>query len=239
MTAVILIHGMWHGGWCWQKVAPRLRATGYEVYTPTLTGLGERSHLRSEQIDLNTHVQDIVQLLEYENIRAAILVGHSFGGTMAPIVADRVPERIAGIINVDGPMLEDGMALKDLIGDIWEFFQQHARDSGDEWWIPPVPDWTFGVSGEDLAWMRSKLTPHPLRALITPVTFTSPAARKIPRAYISCVGDASPDQIEMEARDFAAREWEYGSLPTGHDAMITMPDELTTTLLSIFRRLNP
>lgn len=233
MTTFILIHGMWHGGWCWQKVARRLRAAGHEVYTPTLTGLGDRSHLRGDQIDLNIHIQDVINLLEYEDIRSATLVGHSFGGTMAPLIADRVPDRIAGLINIDGPIIKDGLALKDLIGDIWEFFQQHARESGDEWWIPPAPDWTFGVTGEDLAWMKSKLIPHPLRALLTPISLTNPVIQITPCTYISCVEDASPDQIKIEAKGFSARGWEYRSLATGHDAMITMPEELTSILLQL------
>lgn len=231
MATFILVHGMWHGGWCWQRVARRLRAVGHEVYTPTLTGLGERAHLRSDTIDLNIHIHDVVSLLEYEDVSAGILVGHSFGGSIVPIIAAKAPNRITRFINVDGPILENGMALKDTIPDFWDFFQRLARDNGDEWWIPPVTDWTFGTSGDDLKWMQSKLTPHPLRALTTPVSFTRSLVGEIPPVFISCVEDRLPEEVAAEARDYNARGWEHRSLATGHDAMITMPEELATLLM--------
>ena len=154
MATFVLVHGMWHGGWCWQKVTPLLRAAGHDVYTPTLTGLGERRHLRSAEIDLNTHVQDVVNVFEYEDLRDVILVGHSFGGTLASVIAEKIPDRIAHLVNLDGPLPEAGKALKDLIGDFWDFFQKNAIDPAAPEWIKPIPDWTFGVSSADLEWLR-------------------------------------------------------------------------------------
>jgi pimeloyl-ACP methyl ester carboxylesterase len=233
MTVFVLVHGMWHGGWCWQKVAPLLRSAGHEIYTPTLTGLGERVHLRHEGIDLDTHLQDVVNLFEYEDLHAAILVGHSFGGTLAPAIADRIPERIAHLVNLDGPLPEDGKALKDLIGDYWDFFQKNAIDPDDKWRIQPIADWTFGVSGPDLAWMQSKLTPHPLKPLTTLITLTDTAARAIPRTYIHCVEEAAAEEIAAEETKFNNLGWQYRHLPTGHDAMITMPEGVANLLLEL------
>jgi len=123
MTPFVLVHGMWHGGWCWKKVAPLLRAAGHEVYTPTLTGVGERAHLHYPDIDLHTHIQDVVHVLDYEDLRDVILVGHSLAGFMIPAVAESVPERIAHLVNLDGPVPADGQAFKDLMPDVWNDFR--------------------------------------------------------------------------------------------------------------------
>ena len=233
MATFVLIHGMWHGGWCWQKVVPFLRRAGHEVYTPTLTGLGERVHLHDHTIDLDTHLQDVVNVVEYENLQDVILVGHSFGGSLAPAIAEKIPARLAHLVNLDGPLPEDGKALKDLIGDYWTFLQENAIDPNDPDRIQPIVDWTFGVSGPDLAWMQAKLTPHPLKPLITPLTLSNPAARTISRTFIHCVEGLSEDELAAEAKKFHALGWAYRSLPTGHDAMITAPEELTKILLEL------
>jgi pimeloyl-ACP methyl ester carboxylesterase len=231
MTNFVLVHGMWHGGWCWKKMTPLLRAAGNEVYTPTLTGLGERVHLQFDNIDLSTHVQDIVNLIEFEDLRDVILVGHSFGGTLVPVIAEKIPDRIAHLVNLDGPVPENGKALKDLIGDYWDFFQKNAIDPADEWRIQPIADWTFGVSGADLEWMRSKLTPHPLKTLTTPIILANPTTYTIPGTFISCAEGISDDEIKAEERRYAGMGWGYRSISTGHDAMITLPEELTKILL--------
>lgn len=212
---------------------PLLRAAGHDVHPITLTGLGERAHLRSDDIDLNTHVQDVVNLFEYEDLHEVILVGHSLGGFMASVIAEKIPERIAHIVNLDGMIPENGKSLKDLIGEGWDFFKKNAADSGDEWWIPPIADWTFGVSSKDLEWVKSKLTPHPLKTLATIVTLKNLRAQSIARTFISCVEGLSDNEIAADEKKFAGLEWHYRSLPTGHDAMITMPEELTEILLGL------
>lgn len=131
---------MWHGGWCWEKVTLLLRAGGHDVHTLTLTGLGELAHLRNNDIDLNTHIQDIVNVFESEDLRDVILVGHSLGGFMAPAVAEEIPERIVHIVSIDGMIPENGKSLKDLTGNTWDFFKNKAIESGDEWWCPPIAE---------------------------------------------------------------------------------------------------
>lgn len=234
MATYILVHGMWHGGWCWRKITPRLRAAGHEAFTPTLTGLGERAHLRPADIDLSTHIQDVVNVFEYEDLRGAILVGHSFGGTLASVIAEAIPDRIAHLVNLDGLFPENGRALKDLIGDTWDFFLKNALDPADPERIQPIADWTFGVSGTDLEWMRSKLTPHPLKALTTPVTLGNPAARAIPRTFIACTEKPlSDEEFAAETKKHAELGWGFRTIPTGHDAMITAPEALTSVLLDL------
>ena len=231
MSTFVLIHGMWHGGWCWERLVPLLRDAGYQVYAPTLAGLAERADMRSDDIDLNTHVQEVVDLCESKNLRDVILVGHSSGGFMAHVVADRIPERIAHIVNLDGMVPENGKSLTDLIGETWDFFKKKATESGDEWWCPPILEWTFGVSGADLEWAQSKLTLHPLKTLTTPVTLENPRAKSIPSTFILCSDGMTEEDIAAEEKKFAGLGMNFRNLPTGHDAMITMPKELAGILL--------
>jgi pimeloyl-ACP methyl ester carboxylesterase len=235
MAVFVLIPGMWHGGWCWKKVTPLLRAAGHDVYTPTLTGLGERSHLRCADIDMHTHIEDVVNVLEYEDLREAILVGHSLGGFMVPAVAEKVPGRVAHLINLDGPIPVDGKSAKDLMPDIWGDFSQRAQVGGDAGWIPPIPEWTFGISGADLEWMMSKLTAHPLKTLETQLNFSDPTACSIPRTFIYCTEGASPEEIAAQEKECVRSNYQYRALATGHDAMITRPDEFVKILLELLR----
>ena len=117
MATYVLVHGAWHGGWCWQRVTPLLRAAGHEVLTPTLTGLGERSHLANSAIDLNTHIQDVVNVLEYEDLRKVILVGHSYGGMVITGVSERVPERLTHLVYLDAFVPRDGQSLLGFVGE--------------------------------------------------------------------------------------------------------------------------
>jgi pimeloyl-ACP methyl ester carboxylesterase len=233
MITFLLIHGMWHGGWCWERLMPLLRAAGHVVYAPTLAGLGERAQLKNNDIDLNTHIQEIVNVCEVNDLWEVILVGHSLSGFMAPVVADRIPERIAHIVNLDGIIPEYGKAFKDMMPDYWIDFKNRALTSGNEWWAPPVLEWTFGVSGADLEWMQSKLTPHPLKTWTTVVNLSNPAAQSLPRTFILCTDGYSEDEIEQEKTKFTQAGYSYRSLPTGHDAMITMPNALANILLEL------
>jgi len=233
VTTFILIHGMWHGGWCWDKLSTFLRTAEHNVHAPTLAGLAERADMRSDTIDLNTHVQEIVDLIVSQNLRDVILVGHSSGGFMAHIVADRIPERVAHIVNLDGMVPENGKSLADQIGETWDFFKKKATESGDEWWCPPILEWTFGVSGADLEWAQSKLTPHPLRTLSEPVTLSNSAAQSIPSTFIRCSDDMTDEEVAAEEKKFKEMGMNFRSLPTGHSAMMIMPKELAGILLEL------
>jgi pimeloyl-ACP methyl ester carboxylesterase len=179
------------------------------------------------------HIQDVIGVLEYADLRDVILVGHSLAGFMAPAVAERVPERIAQIINLDGIIPIEGKAFKDLMPDYFEDFQKRGRASGDEWWSPPIPEWTFGMAGADLEWVQSKSTPYPLKTWEMPLSFTNPAARSIPRTFIHCTEGASPEEITGQEKECAQMGWQYRQLATGHAAMITAPQELTELLLEL------
>src|SRR5581483_10887922 len=161
MATYALVHGAWHGGWCWQRVTPLLRAAGHEVFTPTLTGLGERSHLANPAIDLNTHIHDIVNVLEYEHLQKVILVGHSYGGMVITGVSNEVPDRLAHLVYLDAFVPQDGQALIDVTTpQRREAILQQARANGGL--LPPFSVAQYGVfAGADVRWVESKLVPQP------------------------------------------------------------------------------
>jgi pimeloyl-ACP methyl ester carboxylesterase len=162
MATFVLVAGAWHGGWCWKRVRPLLRKAGHEVFTPTLTGLGERVHLLSPEVDLETHVTDIVNVLKYEDLTDVVLVGHSYSGVVVGVVSHRVPERIAQVIYLDALVPENGKSIRDLHADhgLHESVQrarQRLETEPDGWKdAPPAPDApVLGVTEQaDIAWMR-------------------------------------------------------------------------------------
>ncbi len=233
MATYVLVHGAWHGGWCWQRVTPLLRAAGHEVFTPTLTGLGERSHLATPAIDLNTHIQDVVNVLTYEDLRQVILVGHSYGGMVITGVSERVADRLAHVVYLDAFVPQHGQALADLVAPQFrDEVRQQAQAAGGL--LPPFPVEQYGVFAEaDVRWVGPKLVPHPFKAMITPVQLTSAAAAALPRTYIYCHTPAMGFFEPFAERTKAGKGWRYRELATGHDAMVTMPRELTTLLLEL------
>ena len=141
MTTFVLVHGAWHGGWCWSRVARRLRAAGHEVHTPTLTGLGDRSHLMSRSVNLQTHVQDVANLLHWEELNDIVLCGHSYGGMVITGVANRLAKRIKSLVYLDAFVPENGQAVLDFMpADRVEQFYESVREKGAGWLIPPRAD---------------------------------------------------------------------------------------------------
>lgn len=222
--AYVLVHGGWHGGWCWKRVADVLRSRGHNVTTPTQTGLGERSHLLSESITLSVFIDDIVNHLTWENLTSVVLVGHSFGGITITGVADAVPERIAKLIYLDGAILENGEALFDLYPkEIAEARIQAAKETSGGLAVAAPPAESFGLSDpDDVAFVEGRLTPHPLATLKNALTITSLAGNGLPTSYIMCV-----DPIYEAIRVFhqRAREagWPISEIAAGHDVMVSKP----------------
>jgi len=233
MATYVLVHGAWHGGWCWQRVRPFLRAAGHEVFTPTLTGLGERSHLAGPEIDLHTHIRDVVNVLEYEDLRQVILVGHSYGGMVITGVSELAADRLAHVVYLDAFVPQDGQALADLVAPQFrENARQQAQAAGGL--LPPFPVEQYGVFADaDVRWVGPKLVPHPFKAMITPVRLTGTAAAALPRTYIYCNDPAMGFFEAFAERTRTGKGWRYRELATGHDAMVTMPRELTTLLLEL------
>lgn len=245
MSTFVLIAGGWHGGWCWRKVTPFLRAAGHEVHAPTLTGLGERIHLASPAVDLTTHVQDVVNVLEYEDLREVVLVGHSYGGMVITGVADRAAERLAHLVYLDAFVPADGQSAVDLIGpEARQFVEARVRAEGDGWRLPsiaPMP-WevvvreVWGIADEaDARWMVARLCPQPFKTFTEPVRATNPAAAALARTFIRCTGDP-PDPTFARVAEEASRPnsgWRYREVATAHDAMITKPREVAHLLRDV------
>jgi pimeloyl-ACP methyl ester carboxylesterase len=230
----VLVHGAWHGAWCWKHVARSLRSAGHEVYTPTQTGLGERSHLLTEDIQLDTFVKDVVNLLEWEELENVVLVGHSFGGIAVTGAADLVPERIGHLVYLDSLILQHGQSAFSVVPpEVAAARRELAMTSSGGVTIPVPEPQAFGVSDPtDAAWLRAKCTPHPLSTYEDRFELHGPVGNNLPATYIA----VRPDYAPLAAvREFARsqKNWAYMEMDAGHDAMITSPEPLSRILLAI------
>ena len=230
MATFLVAHGAWSAGWAWKKMRPLLRARGHELFTPTYTGLGERVHLASPHVDLETHIADILGVLQFEDLRGVVLIGHSYGGMVATGVADRAPERLAQLVYLDAFVPRDGQCLFDLLGaESSARMREAARTVVDGWRTPPssVPPDT---SEEDVAWVTPRRVMQPLRTLEQPVQLTGAGAR-LPTAYIYCTRSRPGDvfrQFAERARTEAG--WRYFEIDASHNLYITAPEALATLL---------
>lgn len=233
MATYVLVHGAWHGGWYWKKVVPLLHVAGHDVLTPTLTGLGERSHLPHPGVDLETHITDVLNVLEYEDQYDVVLVGHSYGGMVITGVADRVPEQVRHLVYLDAFIPASGESLFDhLTPELVARFEEDVRAQGEGWSIPPGSPEGYGVADPaDIAWAGPKLVPQPVETFRQPVRLQPASPASATCTYILC------SQFDGFTR-FAKRVqhqpgWRCRDLPTGHCAMITMPRELADLLLEV------
>ena len=237
MATFILVHGSMHGGWCWKRVVPWLHAAGHDVHAPTLTGLGERVHLAHAGIDLDSHIQDILGVLEYEDLRGVILVGHSYGAVVVTGVADRLPDRIAQLVYLDGAEATDGRAVIDFFPPEWRAERRAVVDTeGGGWQLPPPADLSgLGIAGaDDVAWVRPRLTPQPFKTFTQPLRLQNAAGFTGPKTFVACTeAPRATWRDEMTGCARAEHGWRYRELATGHDAMITAPRALADLLLEI------
>lgn len=231
----LLVHGAWHGGWCWRRVADRLRAAGHRVLAPTCTGLGERAHLLSPDVGLATFVQDILGVIEAEELEDVVLVGHSFGGAPVTGVADQAPERIRHLVYLDAVVLLDGQRALDLVPrELAAGRVRAAEESSGGLSLPAPPPSAFGVAEPpDAAWLERRLTPHPFRTYTDRLRLAGPVGNGKPRTYVACTKPGYPALASV--RDWVGRQegWGRAELAAAHDAMVTAPAELSEILLRI------
>ena len=236
MATYVLVHGGGHGGWCYQRVAPLLRSAGHEVHTPTLTGLGERSHLMSPAIDLDTHITDVVNVLRFDDLYDVILVGHSYGGMVVTGVADRAADRIGKLVYLDAANPVNNQSLVDVSGPVIEAVRPYGQVvDGVELVLFPDPDIVklYGVTDpDDVAWMTERLTPHPWVCFEQKLRLTNEDALwAIPQYHIVCTSTlATRDPDLMEKARAEGRLWD---IDTGHDLMITEPERVAEALLEV------
>jgi len=228
----LLVHGAWHGGWCWRRVADLLRANGQTVFTPTLTGLGERSHLMRAGIDLTTHVTDVVNVMKWEGLSGVVLCGHSYGGMVVSGVAEQMAERIASIVFLDAFLPQDGEAMMDITS-------QAVRDglkatiARGEIGVPPRPAAAFLVNEKDQAWVDRLCGPQPIGTMTEKIKLSGARERIAKKAYIRAGAYPNPGFDAALARVKADRSWRTYDVPCGHDVMVDMPERLAEILLDV------
>jgi pimeloyl-ACP methyl ester carboxylesterase len=227
----VLVHGAWHGGWCYARVAELLRARGYRVFTPTMTGLGERVHLASADITLSTHVTDIVNVLKFEDLHDVVLCGHSYGGLVISGVVEAVPDRIAALVYLDAFVPENGQSLHDLVPE-----SNRARQSegaaANGGFIPPIPAAHFGVNERDRAYVDAQCVPQPLETMRERLVLTGARERVAHKTYLRA-GEYRSTPFEAARERFTgAPGWVVEVIPSGHDAMLDAPQELAAALVA-------
>jgi pimeloyl-ACP methyl ester carboxylesterase len=246
MAVYVLVSGGWLGGWCWQRVARRLRQEGHDAYPVTLTGLGERVHLASPQVDLETHITDVVNLVEFEDLHDVVLLGHSYAGLVVTGVADRVPERISQLVYVDTGPIPDGTALIETFPtEARRHIERQVEKLGDGWRFPVPPREelaTFGsLEGLDdarLEMLRSRAVDQPFGTFTQPLRLENPAREALPKVGILCSFSLEEVQAIIDSgnpvfRELASPTWRFVELPTGHYPMFSRPDDLAVVLLDL------
>lgn len=229
----VLVHGAWHGGWCWNRVKPILEAKGAGVTAPTLTGLGERRHLIRREIDLETHVADIINHIDNEGLTNVVLVGHSYGGFPATLAATHRADVVTHLVLLDAFFPMPGETVLDHAGPkiAGEYNAKAAADMS--WNIPVLPSAVFGLAGDDARWVDGLLTAHPI------ATYTQAARYEIDglptqRSYIKCTNStvgAVLDRSLLHVR--ADKQFNYREITAGHDVMVDHPLLLAETLFRL------
>jgi pimeloyl-ACP methyl ester carboxylesterase len=239
MTTFVLVHGVGHGGWCFQPVARLLRAAGHEVHTPTLTGLGERSHLLDDRVDLELHIADIVNVLRFEDLHDVVLVGHSYGGTLITGVADRAGDRIAKLVYLDAGYVGNGQSVADTLGPVVEALRGAGTVvDGMELILLPDADGGpfYGVTDPDeQAFLRGRLTPFPWACFAQPLRLQDEAAvAAIPAFHVVCT--QGPSNLGAAERAAATAEQRLWTLDTHHELMVSEPETVAAILCEVAGR---
>jgi pimeloyl-ACP methyl ester carboxylesterase len=232
MSTFVLVHGAWHGSWCWQRVRTGLQRLGHEVFTPTLTGVGERSHLLDPKVNLETHVQDVLNLIRWEELDDVVLCGHSYAGCVVSAVVDRIPQRIAHLVYLDAFVPETGKSLHDCLPEEQRALQLDlCRQVGDGWKVPPIPAAVFNVNAADRAWVDRQCTMQSLATFQQPVLRTGEPLAAGQVTYVLATGwEGSPfGQFHALAQQAG---WGSITLDGGHDLMLDKPAEVQQILLA-------
>lgn len=232
----VLLHGAFHGAWCWREVAAILSSHGHRVTTPTQTGLGERRHLLSPSVSIDTFINDLVEHIRYAEISDAVLVGHSFGGIAITGAADRIPNRIRQLIYLDSRIVRAGECAFDSSPPALVAERRALAAQNGNLFLPPPAAESFGIpAGPAADRVNRLLTPHPFATYHNRLRLQHPFGNGRPCAYIACT---APEYASLRpCRDWARAQpgWAYHELATGHDAMITAPAETAALLEALAR----
>ncbi len=236
MATFVIVHGAWSGPHAWRWVRPLLREAGHDVFTPALTGLGERAHLADRRTGLDTHIEDVTAVLHYEDLRDVVLVGHSYGGMVITGVADRAGERIGRLVYLDADVPLAGESELDLVPpEERRQYEDAAQQRGDGWLIPPpFPDVLPPDTDPKVVWAVARMVPHPLRTLTQPLQLTHASAAQPSRTYILCTEGKEEAELPPYVRRVRGDpNWRLIELPAGHSSHVTAPERLADTLLGL------
>jgi pimeloyl-ACP methyl ester carboxylesterase len=228
MTDFVLVHGAWHGAWCWRKILPSLWAKGHRAFAVTLTGVGEREHLLSSTIRLATHIDDVAAVVETEELTQVVLVGHSYAGLLITAVADRYAERIVRLVYVD--------AIIPCSGESWSSShdenarQARRKDIAQGGVIPPPSASAYGLTGDDAAWVDRRQKPHPGGVYEDVLHFDEARVAGLSRTFVDCTSPALPTIEKSRQRVRSEPGWQVIEIATGHDPMISAPTQLLDIL---------
>lgn len=233
----LLVHGSWHGAWCWRRVQVALAHSGFTSHAVTLTGVGERRHLLSAQIDMNTHVQDVLGLIDAEELDRLVLVGHSYGGLVMTAVIGALQRQgrahiVEQLVYLDAHTPRNGESWYDLMEPAMADQRvEHGMTVGGGVFLPPPDASVFGLEGADRDWVNRRQTPQPFGVFRSPVRYDEAAWHAMPRTFIDCVNprlsllDVSRERVKADP------SWAYHAMDIGHDPMVNAPDELTRLLI--------
>ncbi|MDI1240098.1 MAG: alpha/beta hydrolase [Polaromonas sp.] len=239
MANFVLVHGAWHGGWCWQRVTHALQQQGHRVHAVTLTGLGERAHLLAPSITLDTHIDDVISAIEVEELHDVILAVHSYAGMIGTAVADRLGKHLKHLVYVDAVIPKPGESWSSTQSAATQQQRLSAAQASTRFSFPPPDPEVFGLHDADHAWVKRRQTPHPGNTYQAPLAFDIQRVAAIPRTFINCTQPAlatiEPSRLRAKDPKFWDGAWLPNSkiveLKTGHDPMISDPTGLTRILV--------
>lgn len=241
MANFILVHGAWHGAWCWRDVTQGLIRAGHRAHAVTLTGVGERAHLMSPAITLETHISDVVNAIEMEEMGDVVLAVHSYAGMLGTAVADRMPQRLRHLVYVDAVVPRPGESWSSTHASATREARLAAAQASPDFSFPPPDPAVFGLQAEKYEWVKRRQTPHPGHTYSAPLAFEPKRVAGVARTFVNCTVPplATIDAIRPRVVDprFWDGAWLGGGgarvveLQTGHDPMVSAPDDLTRLLL--------
>jgi pimeloyl-ACP methyl ester carboxylesterase len=235
MADFVLVHGAWHGGWCWRDVVPVLAAAGHRAHAVTLTGVGERAHLMSPAITLETFIADVVDAIEAEEMQRPVLAVHSFAGMIGTAIADRMPRRLAHLVYVDAVVPQPGESWSSTHTPATREARIAASEASHDYSFPPPDPSVYGLSGAQYEWVKRRQVPHPGHTYTAALQFDPARVASVPRTFVDCHMPPLPtiDVSRRRVRDpsFWGGPWRIVEMGTGHDPMVSAPRELAEILL--------
>lgn len=238
MANFVLVHGAWHGGWCWQRVTSLLQQQGHRVHAVTLTGLGERAHLLAPGITLDTHIDDVISAIEVEELHDVVLAVHSYAGMIGTAVADRLGKHLKHLVYVDAVVPKPGESWSSTQSAATQQQRLSAAQASTRFSFPPPDPEVFGLQGEDREWVKRRQTPHPGNTYQAPLDFDMKRVAAVPRTFVNCTQPAlatiEPSRLRVKDPKFWDGAWLPNSkvveIKTGHDPMVTEPAALAKIL---------